>query len=191
MRTAILAAAAIFLVPAHSAKPLAWAKEPATIFGLRLGDKISPSEVLDCGGPAIAVDPPRFGFCKLNAKISGSMDVAGFSVSAFEAGHLAVEDGTATSLSIFSPHDRFDDIRSILVQRYGAPTLTSSFVVTTARGARFPAEKLVWRGKKLIITALERSGTADQSTVSFEYLPTVQRSIQQHEDAIRTDASKL
>lgn len=197
MKPLLVAAAAAFMLvqPVHSqtSKHPTWPKEPSSIFGMRIGEPLNLEDIRSCGaGPGSSEPESKISFCKMDAAaVTGPVSLGGFGVNEFRSGVLDVEDGVATALSIFGWQSNYRDIRDILIERYGQPTARLAGKVQTKSGVRYPSEKLVWTGKRLLLTLNERAGDIDTTVIRFSDIRSLAHAEEQRKQENRGSASKM
>jgi hypothetical protein len=75
-------------------------------------------------------------------------------------------DNRFSHISITVEHDLFaDDLRQMLVTRYGRPTEDKTVQVQTKAGAFFTSRELTWAGKHINVEFHERSTRIDETRV--------------------------
>lgn len=176
----------------NKAKPAPrWAKEPDSVMGLKLGERLPDGHLRPCGGVQNYEGPAALGFCSLDENRRSKISVSGFSVSVFDTGLLSLEDGIAESLYVTAKHKDYSNLKAILIERYGQPTSQASSTVRTKAGASFPSESLTWRGTKITIELDERAARVDQSSVFFSTNNAIAQSEREGEAATKSNAGKL
>ena len=191
---AFAAAAHAQIAKTQRAKTLPWAKEPELVFGLRLGERFDHDALKPCGGVTADGPPPKYSFCHLFGRSTPEavqLLLSGFPVSAFKGGSLSLEGGVASTLMLEGSHNDHSDIRAVLIERYGPPTVSMPGTVSNRMGASFSNETLIWTGKNVMLTLRERSGKVDETGVFFQHIPSASKSIERDTQRRKGEASKM
>ncbi len=101
------------------------------------------------------------------------------------------EDEMPEALLLNGKHDDYQEIRRLLVERYGEPTTVTPGTASNRMGATFSNETVIWLGKRLMLTLQERANKVDRTAAIFEYLPRVEKQIKQRNEQRKSDASKM
>lgn len=174
-----LAAAAAAWAPGAGAQTTpdrSWSREPASIFGLRLGRPLFARDIRNCGEKA-GKGQERYPFCKLVPPAQGRFELDGFDASFLPGaiivgGTLITGKGRAESLTLHVQDFRFAEIKATLVERYGAPTRAQKLVVKrkanwTRQDVYYTSEALSWKGKQMDIEVVERAADPGTTSVTF------------------------
>lgn len=115
----------------------------------------------------------------------------GFPFGFNRGGYVSYVDGHIAQIDMIVGHSDFERLKGILIERYGAPTSTSTDSVTAGSGAVLTSEELTWIGKNVSIVLTERQRSVDRSNVAFAYGPLVRASTLNAEKDRRREAGKL
>jgi hypothetical protein len=173
-----------------------WDKEPETIFGLKLGE-VLPTDVLpQCPVPNYAnkyqqpkefcIDP-RTGPYADQTVMLRMLPLSEITTVA----PIYFEDGRFYSLHLRAPHDYYQKLRTLLVERYGPPTYSETTMVKSRAGAEFTSETLTWRGKKNSILLIERQGSIDSSLAAISNNELTELAAKRIQDGLKANASKM
>lgn len=195
MRTAALIPA-IALAAAAAAPAWAqhhgrtWPKEPAAVFGLELGKPIAADDIPECSSTN---RPPaaRFHFCRRGVDGLSRILVGGFNTSSFGEGIITVKDGRAVALTIFSLQRFYPDLRDVMVERYGPPSVQAIDKPMTRAGVEYRSERMEWWGSKVHIRQEERAATINDSVTIFEYIPALREQATDRAKRAKSEASKM
>lgn len=186
-------AIATLLTIAHTASAQNWAEEPASVFGLKLGEPIASSNI-----PACPPRDSRTGLPKTLCLERGPGPYAetmatlnALPINEAYSGTTHLTDGFVASLHIEVNHDNYAKFRAILVERYGKPTKAAVSTVTSNRGAVLPAETLEWNGHNNRLQLFERFDRIDRSLAVFSNNALVQKETEKRANKIKDSASKF
>jgi hypothetical protein len=76
-------------------------------------------------------------------------------------------DNRLSFVSMTVNHDFFDDLRAMLIERYGKPTTQKTTQVQTMAGGIFPNLELHWIGEKMHVECLERPNRIDETLLGI------------------------
>jgi hypothetical protein len=65
------------------------------------------------------------------------------------------------------PSERYEDVRELLIEKYGDPTFHKTSEVRTVAGGQLEQEELTWIGRKVILTAYRFRSNIDKGGLSF------------------------
>lgn len=167
---ASLACLAFFLSLNCAAHAAGWTKEPATFLGIAL-DSQFPGHIskcptnrfgsLDTQAVATRVDDlcAASAYQNLVPVYGGPRLGFGYSIDVF------TYDDKAGAVWLNTDSGNYHQLKSLMVDRYGNPTKSSSIAVTTKAGGKFTSEHSVWTGKKVEIVLEQLSGDINTSRV--------------------------
>lgn len=152
------------------AADMKWIQEPTKVMGIELGVPLSP-DFPDCQtGSRVDRSPPR-DVCVYNALratpdavLLGNLPFSDLHIS----GVVQFFRAKVSSINLDLPHQDYNKIKRILIDRYGPATNVTSTQVTATSGASAPSESLVWQGVRVRIALIERAARIDRSAVDFE-----------------------
>lgn len=149
-----------------------WTREPDTILGIKLGVPVASLALPTCPPrKGLFPDPLPTELCILPYEYSsenkysylfGTPDL-GLSYTAT----LFLFENEVLGLLLRLDQSKFEMMKAILIERYGKPTKIETLEVTTGAGAKFSSQEVIWEGKKINITAIEREVDFDKSSVKF------------------------
>ncbi|GDY37725.1 hypothetical protein [Acidovorax sp. NB1] len=187
----IFAVLAIAMPFAASAQ--AWKQEPDSVLGIALGQPLSNDAIKSCGGvqvqqdadpiQACATKKPQFG--------DGAILLGGIPIEAFTYGAVVREIGVVSQIGLMGPNDRYEEVKRILVERYGKPAKIGKITVQNKLGASFDSEQLSWRGKTVSLVLDQRAGTVEEFAAVFTHLPTAAKAGGATDTKAKRDAQKL
>lgn len=170
-----------------------WNKEPKAVFGIPIGGELKPEDLRDCGGvmnssgdeaiAACAIKRPMFG--------DGAYVIGGFPVQAFTEGAIEISGGLVQSVLLKSRQADFQNVKEILIERYGKPSKDLNAKFETNGGKMLSSRVLMWIGPTVSITFAERSGSVDTSSTSFTSTRNLKKADQEIERKRKADASKM
>lgn len=177
--------------PAPAPQERVWMQEPDAVLGVKLGRPIGESGLPDCPNsgrpteiclwtntyPAIVQRPPdRY-------------------INGHPLSRTAVTyelDGDVVTKMLFKlPHFAADEMRDVLVTRYGPPTDDRDEPVQNGAGATFPNRTMSWTGKRITIIFAERFGTVNDSIVIITDNASFAKASEAKRDKAQGAASKL
>jgi hypothetical protein len=185
--TVMLATSNFALAQKYSKPPRndQWMSEPSSVFGIRLGETLIGDAVPPCGGiKDITV-------CAMYRPSSSGISIAGFPISEFQSGNVFLRDDIATSISIEARHADYGSVKRLLIERYGAPKISTSQIIQNGLGASFSSERHVWLGKKITLVLDERGGKVDQTRVFFSHIKSAARHQEEVETKGKANAAKM
>jgi hypothetical protein len=106
--------------------------------------------------------------------------------------NIIVHEGVV--LGVYMTMDRarfFDQMKVIMIERYGPPMKTTNEAVTTSAGARLSSERLEWTGGRVRAELIERSGQIDRSRAVFTDLTVAAQRDRAVKGAAKEAAGKL
>lgn len=144
-----------------------WEKEPSMVMGVRLGVPLAKSGIEEC--PKLKGLDHIMSLCYEKNPYSNEMvSLRGTpDLGFFYSASLRVRDGDVSALSMNFHHDSFDDAVSMFTERYGRPQKIDPGTVTTIGGAVLRSQLLLWKGKEMNLTVLERVNDIDSSAAMF------------------------
>lgn len=101
------------------------------------------------------------------------------------------KDGRISSVSLWFHQRDFMRMVDILRERYGPPMIDTTDVMANAHGAKFPSRTLRWVGAEVILSARERIGRVDQSSVTFSSIELIKREMQERSNANKDASGKF
>jgi hypothetical protein len=184
----LLAAGTCFTASAQT-----WKKEPASVFGLKLGAPIQASGIPFCEtGPRsssnqadLCIEPGPGLYADRIATLKA------LPIEVAESASIMLEGGLISSLHIDISHDNYGKFRGILIERYGNPTKVSSSTVTSNGGVTLPAETMEWVGRNNTLYLFERYGHIDKSTAIFRNNELTRKTAQRIIEKQKESASKM
>jgi hypothetical protein len=148
-----------------------WAKEPDTIFGIKLGVPVASLALPTCPPKkGLFPDPLPTELCILPYEYSSDKFSYLFGTPDLGVRYtatLVLFEGEVRGLLLSLDQSKFEMMKAILIERYGKPTEVKILEVTTGAGAKFSSQEIRWKGKNINITATERVVTIDESSVIF------------------------
>lgn len=184
-------AAMIFASSARSAdKSTAvptWNQEPDTAIGIFIGKPLVP----------IARCPDDYtvpnSLCRADSIVDKSfVPLKGLPWRDLRiSGSVWLMDDRVESINFTLNEGDFEKFRAILVERYGSPTADTTQSVTSNGGVTLPSRSLLWSGKRVTITYIQRSGSIDQSIASISDNALVAEHGRLLEEKKKADASKF
>lgn len=174
-----------------------WSQQPTTVLGVELGAKVSSLPLPVCGKPTRGasgdgyaeqcIDPPFEGRPDRLRWLRGMprLGEVGYAAS------LVLHDGQVESLYLVFDQFRFDQMKAILIEKYGAPSRTGTERVTSGAGAVLSSETLAWLGDRVTIDLKERSGKVTDSLVVFSSRDVVNRHAKAASGVTKEAAGKL
>lgn len=173
LRLAASAATVCGLFSISSEAPAqAWAKEPATVFGVKLGAPLRDSGIAGCGDNYWEARV----FCYRDDRVAvavGSTLRQTISPPALPLPYvvtLSLHDEHVASLNLDFDSADFDAMVAILSERYGPAADIRRSTVTTATGATFERRIAVWLGPTVGLSVDERAGSVLRASASFTHL---------------------
>lgn len=168
--------------------PKVWAQEPTSVLGIKLGVPLAELALAEC--ESYSSTPPRDAPCtvkdKYNLQKGRFENLTGMpKIGVDYASSLNLHEGVVRSLVLKLDHKDFLKLRSILEERYGAPTQVERGTVTSGAGAVLNSDTLTWTGKKITLLLLERSVTVDSTYAIF-----TDKSVEAAESASQLQKSK-
>lgn len=166
--------AAILCNPAFAQKSKkaqkAWSQEPTTVLGIKLGVPLVDLALAECD--SYSSTPPQDAPCtvkdKYNIQKGRYENLIGMpKIGVDYSTTLNLHNGLVKSLTLKLDHKDYIKLRSILEERYGAPTQVERGTVTTGAGAVLNSDILTWVGKKITLLVLERAVTIDSTYATF------------------------
>lgn len=172
----------------------AWTQEPASVFGLKLGEPMGASDIPGCRPYSpressiqkeLCIEPGPGPYADRIATLNAlPIDVA-YSAS------IHLDDGLVSSLHIDISHDNYAKLRAILIERYGKPTKSNSSTVTSNGGVTLPAETLEWIGRNNSVYLFERFDRIDKSLAAFKNNELTRKSAERIIEKQKESASKM
>ncbi|WKL14262.1 hypothetical protein QYQ99_17800 [Comamonas testosteroni] len=170
--TAIFAAILFNPVFAQKSKkpPKVWAQEPTSVLGIKLGVPLVDLALAEC--ESYSSIPPQDAPCtvkdKYNLQKGRFENLIGMpNIGVDYSTTLNLHNGLVRSLTLKLDHRDYLKLRSILEERYGAPTQVERGTVTSGAGAVLNSDTLTWTGKRITLLLLERAVTVDSTYVTF------------------------
>ena len=190
IRKALLLAVICTATAAHGAKrsaePEVWVQEPTSFLGIKLDEKLiyqmkqCPEDYSDPDG--MCYERPFQGYYPLR-----STPPLGIGYGAAVMTH----DSQIREIRLTTKEGNYDNVKSMLLQKYGRPLKQSSETVKTKVGAAFKNEKIYWDGKKVTIVLERYYDTIDKSRVSVISKDVAHKAIKAENDKMTDSASKL
>lgn len=190
IRKALLLAVICTATAAHGAKrsaePEVWVQEPTSFLGIKLDEKLiyqmkqCPEDYSDPDG--MCYERPFQGYYPLR-----STPPLGIGYGAAVMTH----DSQIREIRLTTKEGNYDNVKSMLLQKYGRPLKQSSETVKTKVGAAFKNEKIYWDGKKVTIVLERYYYTIDKSRVSVINKDVAHKAIKAENDKMTDSASKL
>ncbi|MCE0968506.1 hypothetical protein [Pseudomonas sp. NMI4491_12] len=190
IRKALLLAVICTATAAHGAKrsaePEVWVQEPTSFLGIKLDEKLiyqmkqCPEDYSDPDG--MCYERPFQGYYPLR-----STPPLGIGYGAAVMTH----DSQIREIRLTTKEGNYDNVKSMLLQKYGRPLKQSSETVKTKVGAAFKNEKIYWDGKKVTIVLERYYDTIDKSRVSVINKDVAHKAIKAENDKMTDSASKL
>jgi hypothetical protein len=177
----------------NQAQAQAWQQEPVAVFGLKLGEPLTASDIPMC-------PPYRPGYGLPDAlcieKMSGPYaekmaTLNALPINEVYSASVHLQNSQVSSLHLDFKHDHYAKLRAILIERYGPPTKSSIAEIKTRTGLSVPAETLEWVGKKNSLRLFERFQRIDKSLAAFTNNDLSQQAGLQAQDKVRESASKF
>lgn len=149
-----------------------WDKEPATVFGIKLGDTITEGAVPTCNLPSSAngyklPDELCLEQTSTSVGLNRYQELWGVPLPQISTATVVFQENMVESIIINMPHHVFNQMHVMLVERYGLPTKTDNEMVKTRNGGEFSSKNLTWSGVANSVYLYERSGTIDKSLAVF------------------------
>lgn len=157
-----------------------WQQEPRAVLGVALGQ---PVTLPRCESGA--------GLCVQQQTLRNFVSLGGVDLPGISGGSLLLHEGRVRLLSLRFPQTKWDQVISMLTERYGPPHTKDVGRVTTLSGAVLTARSYTWTGPSTAVKAIERSESIDFGGIYFSDVATEQAASQQTEKASREAASKL
>lgn len=188
-----IAAALISLcaVSSFAQKTQAWKLEPEAVFGIPIGGTLENDRISECGGVKADEGKQPIAVCAMQRPSYGGVLIAGFPVPVFDNGFIDRDDGIVTTVVLNGKHKDYQDIKTLLIERYGKPSLTKVDRLQNKMGATFTSETLFWNGKRVSLTLQERSGTVDETTAFFSSVAHARKKAQDRQNDLKGSASKM
>lgn len=190
MKFLFIAAALVLPIAAQAQS---WKQEPESVLGIALGKPLANEAIPSCGGvqtqeepgpvQACATQKPQFG--------DGPIMLGGIPIEAFTSGAVVREIGVVSQIGLMGSNDRYEEVKQILVERYGKPTKVGKLTLQNKVGASFTSEQLSWRGKTVSLVLDQRAGTVGEFAAVFTHLPTAAKTGGAAESKAKRDAQKL
>lgn len=174
-----------------------WDKEPSTVFGIKLGEKIPEGSIPTCNLPSSANDyklPDALCLERSSPLLDSKRYQELWGVPLSPVASLAtvvLQENMVESIIIEMRHEVFNQMHVILVERYGLPTKTDNETVTTKTGAKFSSKTLIWSGVANSVFLYERSGKIDKSLAIFSNNALTDATDKKNADSLKGAASKL
>lgn len=191
MKKVVIAVVMLAALAAHAQKTSPWAKEPSAVFGIALGEVLDNSSISECGGVKVEGSGTPVSVCAMNRPGFGGILIAGFPVPAFESGFVQREDGVVTAIALHGKHDDYQSIKTLLIERYGRPTLVRTDTLQNGLGAIFKSERSSWIGKQVTLTLKERGDEIDKTSAYFSHNATAMKNLLNREKSLKDSASKM
>lgn len=193
MNKILLGSVAVLFLWCNQAMAQAWQQEPAAVFGLKLGEPLTASDI-----PACPPYRPGYGLpntlCIENSPGPYADKVATLNALPLNEVYSAsvhMQNSQVSSLHLDFQHDHYAKLRAILIERYGPPTKSSIAEIKTRAGLAVPAETLEWIGRKNSLTLFERFQRIDKSLAAFTNNALSQQAELQAQDKVKESASKF
>ena len=176
---------------AYAQKATPWQKEPTAVFGIALGEVLDNAAIGECGGAKPQSTEESIAACTMHRPRDGDLVIAGLPVSVFDGGFVRREDGVVTSISLRGKQGDYQSIKTLLLERYGRPTVVRTEALQNAMGATFKSEVLTWYGKKVSLILEERSDSIDTTRAFFSHNATATKRLLEREKSLKESASKM
>lgn len=175
---------------AHAAKesPRAqWPLEPTSFIGIKFDQNLI-YQLKECPSnynvpDEICYKKPFRGYYPLFA-------VPSLGLHGYTAG-VATYDSLIQEITLTTKIEDYETLKSMLVQKYGKPSLQGGGLVKTSVGATFQNEKLYWEGLKVSIVLTKYSDTIDKSSLSVINNSVAIKAVEAQRDKLIKSASQL
>lgn len=148
-----------------------WPQEPASVFGIPIGGVLQDDAVRDCGQLPDPSQQDSVLACALRKRGPGlGMLLSKFPIPSLGDGFLERRDFVVKSLLLTALHTNYQDVRAVLIARYGPPTSSGMEVLQDEAGSKFSSEVLRWQGQRVALTLREHKGEALLCTAIFTAL---------------------
>lgn len=104
---------------------------------------------------------------------------------------MKTDAGRPSYFSITTKQRNFEQLATVLVERYGEPTERSVDIVKTNGGGEFTSTTYVWSGKKVRISIRERANMVDETWVMVTDIDLAMERQKKMENSAKDAASKL
>lgn len=150
--------------PAHTAPPMPWEAEPDSFMGLRLGESFS-QQIQQCSTTnMLGYNGP---ICS-SASLNGMALLEGYpQLGVVMRVTGSYSSDTLQSVSISVKHYDYDQLKAILLKRYGQPTLEEAVEYRTVGGAPVEGARLHWSGKRVSILLSEYADDLNRSIMTI------------------------
>ena len=170
-----------------------WKLEPDAVFGIKIGAVLNYDDIRHCGDAVNPDEKPRIPVCAKNKPMFGDgvMLFGPLPIDAFSLGGAIIREGVVTTIELSGDNQNYAQARRVLMERYGKPTKATKETVQNKLGASFTSERLVWMGKRVMLTLDERAGTVSDFSAMFTHIGSALKSGEAQDAKTKKDASKL
>ena len=193
MNKLLLGSVAALFLWCNQALAQDWQQEPVAVFGLKLGEPLTASDIPVCPPykPGYGV-PDALCIEKLPGPYAEKMaTLNSLPINEVYSASVHLQNSQVSSLHLDFKHEHYAKLRAILIERYGPPTKSSVAEIKTRAGLAVPAETLEWIGRKNSLRLFERFQRIDKSLAAFTNKDLSQQAGLHAQDKVSESASKF
>lgn len=164
-----------------------WPLEPTSFIGIKFDQKLI-YQLKEC--PANYSVPDEICYNKPIRGYYPLFAVPSLGLHGYTAG-VATYDSLIQEIKLTTKIEDYETLKSMLVQKYGKPSLQGGELVKTRAGATFQNEKLYWEGLKVSIILTKYSDTIDKSSLSVINNSVAIKAVKAEHDKLIKSASQL
>jgi len=163
-----------------------WHQEPASFIGIQINQNLT-YQLNECPTDSV---PDRLCYKKAFENYYTLRAVPPLGLHGYSAS-VITHDSQIREITLTTKIDDYQNIKDLLVRKYGKPQLQGTETVKTKVGATFQNEKLFWEGKSVAILLEKYSDTVDKSSVSVINTVVAVKAKQVEKSLLLNSASQL
>jgi len=181
---ACLAAPVVAAKKAPEAAP--WTREPDSFMGVSFNKKLEYSlpacpKTYEARGEMCREEPYQTYY-----RIQHGPEIG----VGYQLGIMA-SNGAVDSFYLTTNSDRFEDLVTIFIEKYGKPSERIPQTVKTKGGAEFKDELILWKGKVVTIMIKKYDGDINTTSASLQSNASIERNSKSRDSGVTSGASKL
>jgi hypothetical protein len=172
-------------LPVRTPTPQAWAKEPDSFRGVHWGAPEKEFQELFAGKAIVCQKAPddQYGDWRC---------LTGFPIAGTSVGNNFVfRSDRLVTVALLFKEEQYQQVRDVLIERYGPPTERGSTAFQNRMGASFENEDLIWRGSLIQLTLDKYFENVDQGIALFRTLEDLEAQKKKAEQQRKADAIKF
>lgn len=167
-------------------EPTPWTREPDSFMGVRFDKKLEYSlpacpKTYEARGEMCREEPYQTYY-----RIQHGPEIG----VGYQLGIMA-SNSVVDSFYLTTNPDRFEDLVTIFIKKYGEPSQRIPQTVKTKGGAEFKDELLLWKGKAVTIVIKKYDGDINTASASLQSNASTERKAQEKNSGAASGASKL